>query len=342
MYPSKCFLLLPLLLTSTMALSGRAQEVPPKNVLIFYAIKDLVLRLARPNRTIEAPTPIEVANEDPRGSSRLQAAIDFAALCETFITPPLNAGSTKDQRISATATTLLANVWPVQHEWIRSFRQSFLDGGETSQLLLELRVLKVPESALQTLGLSDEPMVLDTAEREQAFLDQAIKLDQVDVLNAPSILVLNGQWANLSTLNQKSYIKRYDVIEYVEPGRMRLVDPVVDAVSEGLLWDLRTVRLPGDTVGIESKLSISELTEPMAELETPYGKIALPEVKTTRIESVVRVKPGQCFVLMAHPSNQQRLVVMLKASNVEVEHVVEQGTPSAEPTAEDRKEAKKH
>ncbi|MBL8898466.1 MAG: hypothetical protein JNM84_12595 [Planctomycetes bacterium] len=320
--------------------SPKAQEpivdtrAPAEMLRRFYEVNELFRDfVGRSSGTADSPTGSTTA-EERETLRRVRAARDFESLCGAFLPEPKGPGFVLELTNSG---TLVASMTLSQHQWLERFLVALSKQPRHQQILVETHILMVPTGQCEALGLGDTPSVLVDAASEQAFLEKAKATNQIDMLSAPRVSIWNGERATISTLEQTAYIKRFDVIDIVEPGRQRLIDPVIDVVEHGLVWEMRGVLLPEGTIGMESILAISELVRPMEERKTEHGVVGVPEVKTTRVQSTVQVKAGQTFVLSAHPSDGKRLVLLLKATPIEAGDLEQAGKePAAEPSVRKR------
>lgn len=329
-----------LLLIAALALCGsalRAQAEPRSYTLRIYALQDLSFRMST-GGTVETfdRKKLSEAEMEELQRTRQREAEALEEMVRIYMEPKFDTTDPEQRiRIGEGHIALLLSATAEQHEWTAKFLESL----RRSSLCFEVEthVLTVPESSLAELALGDAPSILGDAAATTAFLEKAKKLKQIDLLQAPKILSLNGQRATISTMSQTSYIKRYDEIDLIEPQRQRIIDPVIDVAKQGLEWKLRAVALPDRSIGLQSDLEVSELVRPIPQKETPYGKISVPEVRTKRVQSTVRLRPGQCLVLSSNPTDGKRLVLLLRATPVEMGDLDRAGKePAAEPSERKR------
>jgi Flp pilus assembly secretin CpaC len=136
-------------------------------------------------------------------------------------------------------------------------------------------------------------------------------LDQT-LVNAPRLTIYNRQRANLSIVNQISYVKDYDV-EVAQTAF--IADPLVDVVQDGLTLDVRpTVSFDRKWVNLDLMPTVATLVRPIRTFETNLAGltrpviIELPEVVTRTAQTSVRVPNGGWVVIggLKHVSTVDR------------------------------------
>jgi type II secretory pathway component GspD/PulD (secretin) len=121
------------------------------------------------------------------------------------------------------------------------------------------------------------------------------------LVNAPRLTIYNRQRANLSIVNQVSYVKDYDV-EVAQTAF--IADPLVDVVQDGLTLDVKpTVSYDRKYVQLELQPTVATLLRPIRTFETNLSGlttpviIELPEVITRSAQTTVTV-PDHGFVVI--------------------------------------------
>ena len=146
------------------------------------------------------------------------------------------------------------------------------------QVLAEFTIVQRPQSGERVeVSLT----VLDN-ESVAAVAAAARQAEGADILSAPSVLCLNGHRADISVMNQLSYVKDFDV--EVAEGRV-IVDPVVAVIQEGLVLDVTPVFDPVTCeLTIQTHLQVAELVRPIRDFTTTVAgldqevTIQLPEL----------------------------------------------------------------
>jgi type II secretory pathway component GspD/PulD (secretin) len=122
-----------------------------------------------------------------------------------------------------------------------------------------------------------------------------------NVLRAPRLAVYNTQRANLTLVNQVTYVKDYDV-EVAQTAY--IADPIVDIVQDGLVLDVRpTVSHDRRYVTLELRPTVAVLGRPIRTFVTPLAgltttvTIELPELQYRSAETTVKVPDGGSVVI---------------------------------------------
>jgi hypothetical protein len=147
-----------------------------------------------------------------------------------------------------------------------------------------------------TLGFS----ILDDTEIQGLFRAIEKNLDTT-LVNAPRLTIYNNQRANLTLVNQVSYVKDYDV-EVAQTAF--IADPLVDVVQDGLTLDVKpTVSHDRKYVTLEVQPTLATLFRPIRTFETNLSGlttpvvIELPEIRYSSAATTVRVPDGGYVVI---------------------------------------------
>lgn len=148
-------------------------------------------------------------------------------------------------------------------------------------------------------GLSFQGTMIDDTQLE-VILRAVEKSDRSTVVLAPKLTAYAGQRANITVLNQVSYISDFDV-EIAQASQIG--DPIVQTLRDGVILDLRPV-VTADRrfVTMELRPTIAVLTRPIATFQTtlangPPVTIQLPELKIQRVRTTVTVPDGGTLLL---------------------------------------------
>jgi len=116
----------------------------------------------------------------------------------------------------------------------------------------------------------------------------------VHMLSAPRLSTFDGQKADVSIVGQTSYVKDYDVRTDAK-GRT-MVDPVVDTVQEGFVFEATASISTGDRIALDARASYAELHRPIDEMETMIAgqkvTIQLPELAVAKAQAVLDLPLG--------------------------------------------------
>jgi len=147
----------------------------------------------------------------------------------------------------------------------------------------------------------------------------------VNILMAPEVTCLDGQRASLSLINQKSYVKDFEIKVAREAF---LGDPVVDVVNDGLVLELLpNVTDSGDSVRTTVSFELASLEGmPAVTMKLPSGQpttIQTPVILRQKLETEFEWHNGGTVVLSGLFSNDRDhlLAVFLTARIVDADQV---------------------
>jgi type II secretory pathway component GspD/PulD (secretin) len=156
------------------------------------------------------------------------------------------------------------------------------------------------EGVLTTLGgLSFQGTMIDDTQLE-VILRAVQKSDRSTVVLAPRLTAYAGQRANITVLNQVSYISDFDV-EIAQAAQIG--DPIVQTLRDGVILDVKPI-VTADRrfITMELRPTIAILTRPIATFQTtlaqgPPVTIQLPELKIQRVRTTVTMPDGGTLLL---------------------------------------------
>ena len=167
----------------------------------------------------------------------------------------------------------------------------------------EVRVIDVPAaSAAAFLGnlrpTAEQQAVPLTADDAARLLRATDAREDVKLVSAPRVSVYDGQQANVSVLNQVSYVQDFDV-EVKKDGGM-IVIPIVQVIQEGTLIDFRpSLDAQGKTIALSFEGTFAAITRPIPEKEVELPgslghkvMVQLPELKVMRVKTTVTLPDG--------------------------------------------------
>jgi type II secretory pathway component GspD/PulD (secretin) len=150
-----------------------------------------------------------------------------------------------------------------------------------------------------TGGLSFQGTLIDDTQLE-VILRAVQKSDRSTVVIAPRLTAYNGQRANVTVLNQVSYISDFDV-EIAQASQIG--DPIVQTLRDGVILDLRPV-VSADRrfITMELRPTVAILTRPIATFQTtlangPPVTIQLPELAVQRVRTTVTMPDGGTLLI---------------------------------------------
>ena len=156
------------------------------------------------------------------------------------------------------------------------------------------------EGVLTNLGgLSFQGTLIDDTQLE-VILRAVEKSDRSTEVIAPRLTAYNGQRANVTVLNQLSYISDFDV-EIAQASQIG--DPIVQTLRDGVILDLRPV-ITADRrfITMELRPTVAILKRPIATFQTtlangPPVTIQLPELAIQRVRTTVTMPDGGTLLL---------------------------------------------
>jgi type II secretory pathway component GspD/PulD (secretin) len=156
------------------------------------------------------------------------------------------------------------------------------------------------EGVLTNLGgLSFQGTLIDDTQLE-VILRAVEKSDRSTEVIAPRLTAYNGQRANVTVLNQLSYISDFDV-EIAQASQIG--DPIVQTLRDGVILDLRPV-ITADRrfITMELRPTVAILQRPIATFQTtlangPPVTIQLPELEIQRVRTTVTMPDGGTLLL---------------------------------------------
>ena len=272
------------------------------------------------------PTPAELARMIVRGNAAQQALVakwledaDRDTLRKVFAEVRKLATAPKPAAVPATPPPA-----PVPPAVAAKPGQPMLDA--------EIRVIDVdPKEASKLFGrhrpTAQKTWHILTGAEVSDLLRGIEKNTKANVISAPRILVLDGQKANVSLLDQVSYIKDYE-IEVMKDGT-QVANPVVDVIQDGLVIDFKSdIAENGTDVHVDFVGTWAALRRPIPELEREVNgqtlTLQLPEIAVTRAKAKTTV-PGDRWALIGsgsafgHGDKKVERVALLRVKPITVD-----------------------
>ncbi len=152
-----------------------------------------------------------------------------------------------------------------------------------------------------TGGMSLQYTLIDDAEIGLIFHAVA-KTKRATLLTAPKLTAFNTQRANITVVNQISYVKDYDVEVAQAAG---IADPIMGVIQDGLVLDVKpTVSNDRKYITLELRPTIATLIRPMPTFSTTLGMIGstsvtlhIPELVVQKAQATVRIPDGGTIVV---------------------------------------------
>lgn len=181
---------------------------------------------------------------------------------------------------------------------------AFLDEGGNGDLRTRVQnlydeMLGDPNTIQRSGGLSFQWTYLGDLQL-QLILRAVQKSERIEIVSAPRVLVSNTGRANLSVLNQVTYVKDFDV-EIAQAAS--IADPIVDVIQDGVVLDVRPV-VSADRrfITLELRPTIATLRRPIREAITTLGSqnavtIQLPELDVQKVRTSIPMPDGSTVML---------------------------------------------
>jgi len=161
-------------------------------------------------------------------------------------------------------------------------------------------------SVLSSLGGASFTLTYLDDTQFSAIVRATEKNAQARTLTAPTITVFNTQRANLTVVNQLSYIQDFDV-EVAQTSF--IADPIVGIIQDGLTLDVRpTVSNDRRYITLELQPTLADLIEPIPTFSTTLASsfapviIQLPELRIQQARVTVRI-PDKGSILIGGLKN---------------------------------------
>ncbi len=159
-------------------------------------------------------------------------------------------------------------------------------------------------------GVAFQFAFLDDVQLE-AILRAVQKYERINQVTAPSLMVYNTQRANLTVLNEVSYVKDYDV----EIAQASVVaDPVIDKIREGIVLDVRPI-VSHDRrfVTLELRPTVATLIRPIRNFQTQLGvgaavTLQMPELHKESVNTTVVMPDGGTLLLGGMKFAEEKLM----------------------------------
>lgn len=148
-------------------------------------------------------------------------------------------------------------------------------------------------------GLALQLTYLDDTE-VSLILRAVRKSERVNVVTAPRITVFNTERANVTVLNQVSYVKDFDA-EIAQAAA--IVEPVVDVIQDGVVLDVRPI-ISSDRryITMDLRPTVAQLTRPIPQFTASVATgtpvtLELPRLEVQRVRTTVTI-PDDATVLL--------------------------------------------
>ena len=294
------------------AVEPSAAHATDDTKLVVYDMSDLVI-------AFEADPP--VADEDAQAQrERAQRQADRLDHLVDTIQRYMQPGFSREaghQIETAGSGNLVGLLNDEQHRWLQRFLE--LQRAEAFELyVLDVTVVEVDPGEGRRLGLEDASRVMPIDEQVE-LLGSLRNSSSANLISAPSIALYARQPGQIMTQNQVAYIQDYELHEHVEPGGQRVVDPVIDVVTEGFTIDARVFRVHPETLIVELEYEQTELERPMGSIQTQFGEVGLPVITRRRLSTTLYLGQDEAALFTGLGDERGDLALLVSARAVEVD-----------------------
>ncbi|MCC6572343.1 MAG: hypothetical protein IT462_01010 [Planctomycetes bacterium] len=187
------------------------------------------------------------------------------------------------------------------------------------QVLVEMKLLEMSrEMASDVFHMSKGTEVFTVASAGVPELIETMAFAKdLTTISAPKLVCLDQQRANISILDEIARVASYEIRE---KDGVRVADPVVETVKDGMVFAVRP-RCTDKGVEVELELVSSALVKPMKQAEVSLGegmtgKIDLAVLNIQKLETRALVESGNALMINTLNTENGRvrvLVVTVKA-----------------------------
>jgi len=197
----------------------------------------------------------------------------------------------------------------------------------TPQWMVQTRMISLKERAVARLlggssmleGDALSGGVVD-AQLAEEVIDALIEAGDGTEVNAPRVLVMEGQRGTLTILNQVAYVEHFN---FARTPTSLIGDPEIEVFGSGILLDVRPLGYDENELGLLSfSLTWSELLE-MSEVEGsfPYGAspvtIQVPVYARQDLKGQLRSDTGQAVLLpVLYGADEQCVLIVVEFMRV--------------------------
>jgi len=267
------------------------------------------------------------AQQLPRDTSKFESVREIEEIASRFCQPPLDP---RQERIQADEHGwLVCYLRPEQHAWLERFIELQQSHERNWMAMVETDWYTISSNDLAKLKLTSSALLLDDAEQIERFKG-VLMANSADRLSTPRVSSYPGQLAELSSLNQVSYVKEYK-LEIVEPGRQEIADPVVDVIQEGVTMSLRVLQTGDELYGLRLSCASAEIERPiptrrfkLSPAHPSEVEVAMPQVRTAKVDATVLVADGGGVLLVTSGlADDRNLVILVRFNRMETADEVE-------------------
>ncbi len=140
-----------------------------------------------------------------------------------------------------------------------------------------------------------------------------------DVLTSPRILVNNAMTMSVSIGERVPYVKAWEEREVELPEVRTFEVPIIEEIEDGVVLRGRVIRVGERAMDVDFSLRFTELMRPVPVESTPFGLIAVPEVRRSEVDARMTLMPDTTAYFSVREDDGRRLVLFVKARAVRPE-----------------------
>jgi len=133
-----------------------------------------------------------------------------------------------------------------------------------------------------------------------------------DVLTSPRVNVRNAMHMSISIGDRIPYVRAWEEREVRLPEPRTYEVPVIETIEDGVVLGGRVIRVDERAMDVDLALRFTELTRPVPVERTPYGPIAVPEIRRSEVEARMTLVPGATAYFSVREDDGKRLVLFVQ------------------------------
>ncbi len=305
--------------------AGSPQEAAEDRLLEIYDIADLVDadedQLVRMKRELgEDLTP--AALEEMAAAWREERIGFYEQAARTFMRPALD--PQLDSLLASDRGLMVLNGTREHHAWLAGFLE--LQRSPMNMARIDFTIVSGPAERLDDLGLEGSSSIIEESLERERLMEACQEADSVDVLSAPSVVVVSSQRATISILNQVAYVKEWKLV-VVQPGGIEIADPIIDVVQDGLMIDCSYLEVEPGVHAVEVDFKSSSLERPIESEKIRIGaggahevEVGRPVVTSISLETKLILGQGATAVLRsASGKDDVDIAILIQLAAIDLE-----------------------
>lgn len=205
---------------------------------------------------------------------------------------------------------------PLQQQWVGDFLA--LQRQDERLISVRCQLWSVPYGVLAGEGLEPGAKAsLFEGEAADAMLER-LGASGARRVTSPQVTTRPRQRGRMSVTREVSLVTEWE-LRVVEPGARKIADPVISVVQDGVVLDARITPLDGGLYGMQLKLTVSELEEPIPSYEVeldpdlPKLELSLPTTNIIEMSTTMSLAMGSSTVMAARgPGGDHDLLIVVE------------------------------